>query len=382
MPENASAIQHRVAAGDPSPQTCIQVARQAAILAVTAADDAMTAVCHSRSGATARLEAVMHAAHKEAVEAERHADRAEQYAYDPTMPSSAPLYCARAAVDAAVRAQSAAGVETTATDLRAELERKLTAAEYAERETERRREEEEVEQEAEERAATGMDRDNRDRSARNRYLAERYVAELGWTAGHVRVLEAAESGRLYWRDGRARQAARHGVWTGGRGISRERTQALLAARFIVAVRQDDGTRVLTPTPMGKAALELARLHPAGLHDSDQAAYEARFARVRRRHKRRDDQKAAARALPPLDSSARGCTGSHFCSPNSRPAPSATPSTDGRTRAATAPAPPLRAQLRPCPSGSSCPCAGTPPCSPPCGEDDAAAELAVVAAEAN
>ncbi|MFE0178242.1 hypothetical protein ACFWZ2_38625 [Streptomyces sp. NPDC059002] len=303
MPENAPAVHHQVVpAGDPSPQTCIQVARQAAILAVTAADDAMTAVCHSRSGAAARLEAAMRAAHKEAVEAERHADRAEQYADDPTMPSSAPLYCARAAVDHVVRAQSAAGVEPTAEDLRAELERKLTAAEYAERETERRREE--AAREAEERAATGMDADNRDRAARNRYLAEGHVAALGWTAGHVRVLEAAESGRLYWRGGRARQAARRGVWNGGRRISRERTQALFVARFLVAVRQDDGTRVLTPSPMGQVALELARLHPAGLHDSDQAAYEARFARVRRRHKRRDDQKAAARVLPPLDSSAR------------------------------------------------------------------------------
>ncbi|MFE7469426.1 hypothetical protein ACFU6R_35725 [Streptomyces sp. NPDC057499] len=303
MPENAFAVQHPVApAGDPSPQTCLQVARQAAILAVTAADDAMTAVCHSRSGAAARLEAVMHAAHKEAVEAEQHADRAEQCADDPTMPSSAPLYCARAAVDHAVRAQSAAGVETTAADLRAELDRKLTAVEYAERETERRREE--AEQEAEERAVTGMDRENRDRVARNRHLAEGHVAELGWTAGHVRVLEAAATGCLYWRGGRARQAARHGVWNGGRRISCERAQALFAARFLVAVRQDDGTLVLTPSPMGQAALELARLHPAGLHASDQAAYEARFAKVRRRYKRRDDQKAAARRLPPLDSSAR------------------------------------------------------------------------------
>ncbi|MFJ4842907.1 hypothetical protein [Streptomyces sp. NPDC088746] len=303
MPETACAIQRQVApAGDPSPQTCLQVARQAAILAVTAADEAMTAVCHSRAGAAARLEAVMHAAHKEAVAAEKWADRAEEYADDPTMPNSALLYCAREAVDHAVRAQSAVGVETTGTDLRAELERKLTANEYAERETERRREE--AEREAEERAVTGMDQENRDQAARNRYLAEGHVAELGWTAGHVRVLEAAESGRLYWRDGQARQAARHGVWNGGRRISRERTEALFAARFLVVVPQEDGTRLLTPTPMGQAALELARLHPAGLHNSDRAAYESRFARVRRRHKRRDDQKSAARVLPPLDSSAR------------------------------------------------------------------------------
>ncbi|MER5280395.1 hypothetical protein ABT025_32305 [Streptomyces sp. NPDC002809] len=302
MSENACAVRPRaVTAGDPSPQTCIQVARQAATLAVTAADDAMTAVCHSRSGAAARMEAAMHAAHKEAVEAEGHADRAEQYADDPVMSTGAPLYCARQAVDHAVRAQSAAGVETTAADLWAELERKLTAAEYAEQERARRQRE--AEEEAEQRAATGMDLENRDRVGRNRYLAQGQVAELGWTAGHVRVMEAAESSRLYWRGGQARQAARHGVWEGGRRISRERTQALFAARFLVAVRQDDGTRALIPSPMGQVALELARLHPAGLYCADREAYEARFARVRRRHKRRDDQKAAARLLPPLDFSA-------------------------------------------------------------------------------
>lgn len=94
------------------------------------------------------------------------------------------------------------------------------------------------------------------------------------------------------------------MWIGGRRVSRERTQALYAARFLVAVRQDDGTRVLTPSPVGQVALELARLHPAGLHETDRAAYEARFARVAKRHKRRDDQKAAARCLPALDSSAQ------------------------------------------------------------------------------
>ncbi len=153
MPEKACAVQRQVTpAGEPSPRTCLQVARQAAILAVTAADDAMTAVCHSRAGAAARLEAVMHAVHKEAVEAEKWADRAEEYADDPTMPNSALLYCAREAVDHAVRTRSVVGVEATGTDLRVALERKLTATEYAERETERLREE--AEREVEERAAT------------------------------------------------------------------------------------------------------------------------------------------------------------------------------------------------------------------------------------
>jgi hypothetical protein len=126
------------------------------------------------------------------------------------------------------------------------------------------------------------------------------VAALGWTAGHVRVLEAAVSGRLYWRDGRARQAAQPGVWEGGRKVSAERTQALYAARFLSAVRQDDGTRVLIPSPMGQVALELARLHPEGLYLSDKAAYEARYAHAKRKGMSSDEKKAAARRLPPVD----------------------------------------------------------------------------------
>ncbi|MFE0580744.1 hypothetical protein [Streptomyces sp. NPDC058874] len=298
MPEPARAAAQF---GDPSPQTCLQVAGEAALLAVIAADDAMAAVRRSSTG-TARLEAAMHAAHQEAVEAARHADRAEQYAVDPEMPASSLAYCARQSVHHAVLAQAAAGVEVTAAGLRAELDRVLTPEEQAERERARRQEEDR--REAEEQAATGMDRPNREQAASNLYLAERHVAELGWSTGHLRVMEAAATGRLYWRGRRARLAVRRGEWTGGRRISQERTQALLTAKFLTAAQHSDDTHVLTPSSMGHVALELARLHQAGLHASDHTAYEARFARVRRRHKRRDDQKAAARRLPPLDPSAQ------------------------------------------------------------------------------
>ncbi|MFH8642086.1 hypothetical protein [Streptomyces goshikiensis] len=283
-------------AGEPTPQTCLRVAREAAELAVAAADEAMNAVCRSRSG-NARLEQVMHVTHREATEAEGYAARAQQWAADPEMPDSALNYCARGAVDHAVRAQAAAGVEVTAAALRTALERKLTPQEHAERESQRRREE--AEQEAAERAATGMDSENRHLAATNVYIAQGIVPALGWTAGHVRVLEAAKTGRLYWLDGKARKAAEHGVWSGGRRISRERTQDLRAAGFLVAVDAADGISVLTLTPMGQVALELARLHPAGLYESDKAAYEARYARVAKRHKRMDDKKAAARRLPAL-----------------------------------------------------------------------------------
>ncbi|GHB76031.1 hypothetical protein GCM10010331_74890 [Streptomyces xanthochromogenes] len=284
--------------GEPTPETCLRVARQAAELAAAADDMALSAACRSTPRTEAHRDEIMHAVHREAVEAEGHAARAEQYAADPSMPDSALRYCASGAVDYAVRAQEAAGIETTAAALRTELERKLTPAEHAERESERRRAE--AEQEAEERAATGMDADNRHLARMNAYLAESAVPRLGWTAGHVRVLQAAETGRLYQRDGQVRQAAERGTWSGGRKISRERTQDLHAAGFLVVVDATDDARVLAATPMGQAALELARLHPAGLYESDKAAYEARYACVAKRYKRRDDKKSAARRLPALE----------------------------------------------------------------------------------
>src|SRR5690606_902435 len=170
--------------------TCLRVAREAAALAAAADDHALTAVCRSSSRHEARLEEVMHAVHQEAVEAEGHAARAEQWAADPEMPDSALHHCARGAVAHAVRAQEAAGVEVTAAALRPALECRLTAEEHAELESERRRAE--AEQEAAERAATGMDSDNRHLARMNAYLAESAVPALGWSAGHVRVLEASE----------------------------------------------------------------------------------------------------------------------------------------------------------------------------------------------
>ncbi|MEV6424977.1 DUF6248 family natural product biosynthesis protein [Streptomyces sp. NPDC051662] len=287
-------------AGEPTPETCLRVARAAAELAAAADEKALNAMCHSSSRTEAHREEVMHAVHREAVEAERHAARAQEYAVDPEMPDSALRYCASGAVDHAVRAQEAAGVEVTAAALRPELERRLTPEEYAEREGGRRRAE--AEQEAAERAATGMDSDNRHLAAMNVHLAKGIVPALGWTAGHVRVLEAAETGRLYGRDGQARQAAAYGVWSGGRKVSRERTQALGDAGYLLAVAAVDGIQRLVLTPVGQVALELARLHPEGLYESDKAAYEARYARYAKRHKRMDDKKAAARRLPALESS--------------------------------------------------------------------------------
>ncbi|MFF4902609.1 DUF6248 family natural product biosynthesis protein [Streptomyces sp. NPDC001068] len=286
--------------GEPTPETCLRVAREAAALAAAADDKALSSACRSTSSTEAHREEVMFAVAREAAEAERHAARAEQWAADPSMPGSSLRYCATGAVDYAVRAQEAAGVEATAAALRIELERKLTPQERAGRESEHRRAE--AEREAEDRAETGMDADNRHLARMNAYVAKSIVPALGWTAGHVRVLEAAETGRLYGCDGQARQAAAYGVWSGGRKVSRERTQALGDAGFLFTVAEADGVQRLVLTPVGQVALELARLHPQGLYESDKAAYEARFARCAKRQKRMDDKKAAARRLPALESS--------------------------------------------------------------------------------
>ncbi|MEU3506170.1 condensation domain-containing protein, partial [Streptomyces hundungensis] len=90
---------------------------------------------------------------------------------------------------------------------------------------------------------------------------------------------------------------------------------LILERLGSGARGDDGTPLLRVTAdiVGEeTALRLPGLEARyvevavgeakfdltlGLLDSDRGAYEARFARVRRRHKRRDDQKAAARVLP-------------------------------------------------------------------------------------
>lgn len=300
MIENDVGISPAAPPGEPTPQTCVRAARRAAELAVAAADEATDAVCRSRSGNTTRLEEVMHDAHKDACEAEQYANWAEQWEADGVAPYVLARYATHA-VDAAVRAQTTAGLEVTAAALHTELQRRLTPAEHAERESARRREE--ARREAEERAATGMDRDNRRRASMNAYFAEDFVPNLGWTAGHVRVLDAAETGRLYRRDGQVRRAPQPGAWSGGRRVSRERTQALHAARFLAGVPRRDGIVVLIPSPMGQVALELARLYPAGLHETDRAAYEARYARVARRGRSREDTKAAARRLPLLSSSA-------------------------------------------------------------------------------
>nr|WP_051795456.1 hypothetical protein [Streptomyces sp. NRRL S-87] len=296
-PATEPPVPHRT---ESRPQKLIRIAQAAAALAVAAADKATEAVCASRSGSTARLEEAMHTAHVQAVEAEKYAEWAAEWAADGAAEHTLTHY-AKAAADAAVHAQRAAGLDATAATLRAELEQPLAPQQHAERESERRRQE--ARAEAEERTATGMDEENRRQACMNRYYAEDAVPELGWTAGHLRVLEAAETGRLYWSNGQARQAAREGAGAGGRKVSSERTRALYASRFLAAARQPDGTRALIPSPMGQVALELARLYPEGLYATDRDAYQARYTQVAKQYDRSDDKKAAARRLPPLASHA-------------------------------------------------------------------------------
>ncbi|GHA47752.1 hypothetical protein GCM10010329_82710 [Streptomyces spiroverticillatus] len=283
------------------PPVYVRVAQEAAELAVEAADSAMFAACRAAGRTAAMLESRMHTAHQHACDAQKWARWAASWQQDGVTVFTLANYAARA-VTAAVHAQHAAHVEITAEVLHTQLERPLTAAERAEKDREARREE--AEEEARERAATGMDAENRHTDLMNRFYAEHHVPRLGWTAGHVRVLEAAGSGRLYWKDHTARQARTHGMWEGGRRISRERVKALFASRFLCwAAPPAGGARVLALTPSGRTALALARLFPQGLFPDDQTAYLARYARAARRWMTSDDKKDAARRLPPLGRSA-------------------------------------------------------------------------------
>ncbi|UZK58273.1 hypothetical protein NEH16_33085 [Streptomyces drozdowiczii] len=112
--------------GEATPQTCLRVVRAAATLAAAADDAALDAFCRSSTRSMARLETVMHATHREAVEAERYAALAEEWDADPSMPDRALRRCATQAVTHALAAQREAGVELTALALRGELERALT----------------------------------------------------------------------------------------------------------------------------------------------------------------------------------------------------------------------------------------------------------------
>ncbi|MER5951192.1 DUF6248 family natural product biosynthesis protein [Streptomyces sp. NPDC001904] len=294
------------AAGDSArslllPDTYVRLAHQAAAAAVAAADSAMEAACRTPSDPTSgagRLEEAMHAAHAHACEAERFALWTAQWDADETHLSVLANYTARA-IDAAVRAQESAGSRgADARELRALMRRPLSAEERAERERAARRQEAADEEAA--RSATGMDSDNRRQAELNRFLAEETVAGLGWTPGHVRVLEAAAAGGLYWHSGQARCSPVPGTRTGGRKVSRERTEALFAMRFLSARRHKDGSRSLTLSPMGCIALKLARLQPQGLFADECSAYAARYARAARSWMSGEEKKSAGRRLVPLD----------------------------------------------------------------------------------
>ncbi|WP_158718300.1 DUF6884 domain-containing protein [Streptomyces albus] len=272
---------------EPGMPTCLRVAERAAALAVQAADAAMHAVAHSRGRDTSRLDAVMFAAHEAANDAERYARMAAEDAAA-GQARTVRAFAARA-VTCAVDAQRTAGVEESAAELSALLERQRTAAEQEEAERERRERDARIE--AELRAETGMDAENRVRLELATLTAAEKVPALGWSVGMVRAMEVAEAGRLVQRDGFA--------WDGRRKVARHRVLALANAGFLRIGRGAD--RRITPTPMGSLALYLARLAPEHVHPDDKSAYEARMAAVgRRRGMSKEDRKRAAHRLPPLD----------------------------------------------------------------------------------
>ncbi|WP_338059637.1 XF1762 family protein [Streptomyces nanshensis] len=269
---------------------CLQVAKQASVLAARAADEAMYAAARSRAGETARLDAVMLAAHEQATEAERLARLAAKNAGIGDGSTARAL--ALRAVSHAALAQQTAGIEETAAELATSLVRQRSALERrAERDAA-------AETEAELRAATGMDEHNRVQLDVARSTAVDAVPALGWSRGHLRAMEAADAGRLYRRDGRAWDGGTPGRWDGGRPVARERVLMLASAGFLAICRGKD--RRIIVTPMGSLALYLARLYPDGVFADDKAAYAARLAACRRPWSRKDELKEAARRLRPLD----------------------------------------------------------------------------------
>ncbi|MGW7316338.1 hypothetical protein [Streptomyces sp. NPDC054865] len=267
-----------------------EIAERAAALASKAADRAQRAVTGSRARDTTRLDEAMIAAHAEFVRAEQYARWAAQDTG--TVSVSTLRNYVTCAIKAAGNAQKAAGMACTAEQLLELIAEPWTEAmEEARVQVEREQRAAAELREAERRAETGMDADNRRKLSMNRHLAHDQVPKLGWSKDMLSVMEQAETGRLYRKDGFA--------WNGRRRVSRERVLQLGNAGYL-SWRHGPDRRIMI-TPMGEAALYLARLYPDGLHPDDKTAYEARFAVARRLRRNREETKAVARRLPRLDS---------------------------------------------------------------------------------
>ncbi|SCF87354.1 hypothetical protein GA0115259_1039910 [Streptomyces sp. MnatMP-M17] len=271
-----------------------RIAQQAAREATRAADTAMRAAARSTAANSARLDTIMFEAHQAATDAERYARLAaeEERAGNPATGRNFTALAIARAVDA----QRTAGVPCTAEALAALIERQRTEAEI--QEEARAERERDAAYEAEQRATTGMDADNRVRLEVAKSTARQEVPSWGWSQGMLRAMEAAQARKLYRRDGYAWQSRDPGQFTGGRRVARERVLMLASAGFLAVGRGAD--RAITMTPMGETALYLAQLHPDGLHPDDRTAHQARLAAGRRRGRSRDEVKAAARRLRPLD----------------------------------------------------------------------------------
>ncbi|MFE3631554.1 hypothetical protein [Streptomyces goshikiensis] len=270
-------------------QVFVDVAERAVRLASTAADAAERAAARSRGRDTAKRDEAMWAAHYAFKETQKYAKWAEEDAG--TVTASTLRNYVNSAIDAAERAQLAAGKSSTTAELRdliAEPWTQARADEEARREQERR--EWEAQYEAEERERTGLDADNRIRLIIVRDVAAEQVPNLGWSQGMVSVMKQAATGQMYYRDG--------SVWNGRRRVSRERTLMLARAGFVSIGPKPD--RRIGVTPMGDTALYLVGLHPDGIHPDDKAAYEARYVVARRLRRNKEDTKTLARQLPRID----------------------------------------------------------------------------------
>ncbi|MFD4241882.1 toprim domain-containing protein [Streptomyces sp. NPDC058525] len=153
--------------------------------------------------------------------------------------------------------------------------------------------------ETELRAETGMDAENQERLELAKVHASIVVPSLGWSRQLADVMRLAADGRLIVdSDGLFRQRTEGSG--AGRRVSNSRVRLLLKSSFLSLPAGESSAGAVRPTVQGEQALFLADLYPEGLHADDTTAYEARLKASRRHWRSSEENKDAARRLPPLE----------------------------------------------------------------------------------
>ncbi|MEV6676369.1 hypothetical protein AB0N09_05790 [Streptomyces erythrochromogenes] len=156
-----------------------------------------------------------------------------------------------------------------------------------------------VQVETEFRAETGMDEENRLRLEQAKVCASIAVPSLGWSRQLADVLRLAADGRLIVDSSGLFRQRTEGSGA-GRRVSNSRVRLLLEGSFLRLPAGESPAGEVRPTVQGEQALFLADVYPEGLHADDATAYEARLKTSRRHWRSSEENKGAARRLPPLE----------------------------------------------------------------------------------